>query len=182
MSLNQNDYNKNGLVTFVLSMIASFAIMIYVAFFSGGIDLKEVKERAASDAAPKAEAENKPIDVSGVKDPWMSSEQMIARGKQVYSQNCAMCHGGEGKGDGPAGMALNPKPRNFVEGKWKKGGTRLGIYDVVANGLPPSSMQGYKKMLVKNDRWALVHFIHSITQNKVSDDDKEVASKAPGLE
>ncbi|MCZ7582047.1 MAG: c-type cytochrome [Deltaproteobacteria bacterium] len=36
-----------------------------------------------------------------------------AKGKAVYLQYCAACHGESGKGDGPAGAALNPKPRNF---------------------------------------------------------------------
>jgi mono/diheme cytochrome c family protein len=156
--------------------------MIYVAFFSGGVDLKEVKEQATSEAAAgaPAAAPEGPIDVSGVKDPWISSPQMVSRGHQLFAQNCAMCHGNEGKGDGPAGAALNPRPRNFVEGKWKKGGTRLGLMGVLETGLPPSSMASYKHLPI-NDRWALVAYIRSITQNLVKDDDAAVAAQASSL-
>jgi mono/diheme cytochrome c family protein len=91
-----------------------------------------------------------------------------------------MCHGNEGKGDGPAGASLNPKPRNFVEGKWTHGGTRLGLMEVLEDGIKGSSMQSYKHMPI-NDRWALVHFIRSITTNKVADNDADVAAKAPNL-
>ena len=185
MSDNQepdlSQYNKPGLITFVLSMVASFGIIIYVSFFSGGIDLKEMKEKGAVEApaaAPQAEA---PIDVTDVKDPWVPSDKMIKAGAQVFKTNCAMCHGPEGKGDGPAGASLNPKPRNFVEGKWKKGGTRLGIFGVIQNGLEGSSMVSFKHLPV-NQRWALVHFIRSITQNKVPDKDADVAAKAPSLQ
>jgi mono/diheme cytochrome c family protein len=182
---DQSDYNRGGLIVFIISMAVSLVVMAYVAFFSGGVDLKEIKEEApaaATAVAPQAAAEDKPIDVAGVKDPWVSSQTMIARGHQVFKQNCVMCHGNEGKGDGPAGMALNPRPRNMVEGKWKKGGTRLGLFGVLQNGLPPSSMQSYKAAIPKNDRWALVHFVRSITNNKVADDDAEVAAKAPALD
>jgi mono/diheme cytochrome c family protein len=185
MSTDQNGYNKSGMIVFVLSMLASFGIMIYVAFLSGGIDLKEVRERAGGPqqqaAAGAAAGGAGAVDVSAVKDPWMPSDQMVARGKQLFAQNCAMCHGNEGKGDGPAGMSLNPRPRNFVEGKWKKGGTRLGLMGVLQNGLPPSSMQSYKHLPI-NDRWALIHFIRSITQNLVKDSDADVAAKAPSLQ
>lgn len=178
---DQNGYNKSGLVVFVLSMVATFGVMIYVVFLSGGVDLKEVTPGTPMSASvTQAAAGPADVDVSGVKDPWVVSDQMIAHGAKVFATNCAMCHGNEGKGDGPAGASLNPPPRNFVEGKWKKGGTRLGIFGVVTNGLPPSSMASFAHLPI-NDRWALTHFIRSITKNKVSDNDQEVAAAAPTL-
>ncbi len=56
--------------------------------------------------------------VQGVKDfkyyePWTSPEFGMAsvdRGKVVYKEYCSQCHGATGKGDGPAGSGLEPKP------------------------------------------------------------------------
>ena len=42
-----------------------------------------------------------------------------AAGKSTYSTLCVSCHGETGKGDGPAGAALNPKPRDFSIGDYK---------------------------------------------------------------
>jgi mono/diheme cytochrome c family protein len=42
-----------------------------------------------------------------------------AAGKKLFDTYCFTCHGLDGKGDGPAGAALNPPPRNFVEGHFK---------------------------------------------------------------
>jgi mono/diheme cytochrome c family protein len=182
MSSEQNDYNKGGMITFILSMIASLGILIYVAFLSGGVDLHEIKDENPANVAPVAGAAPaaKAVDVSGVKDPWNPSDDMIAHGKSLFAQNCAMCHGATGEGNGPAGASLKPPPRNFVEGKWKYGGTRIGLFGVLQNGSPGTSMQSYKHLPV-NDRWALVHFVRSITKNLIKDDDKEVAAKAPSL-
>jgi mono/diheme cytochrome c family protein len=182
---DQDNYNRGGLIVFIISMVVSFGVLIYVSFFSGGVDLKEVPESViAADAtqsqAASAPVEQKKIDVSKIKDPWIPSEDLVAYGQQIFKTNCVMCHGAEGKGDGVAGASLNPKPRNFVEGKWKLGGTRLGLFQVLQEGLKGSSMQSYKH-LPSVDRWALVHYIRSITQNKVADNDAEVAKKAPSL-
>jgi len=40
--------------------------------------------------------------------------------KALYGKSCVSCHGASGKGDGPAGKALKPPPRDFaaaLEGK-----------------------------------------------------------------
>jgi len=169
------------MVTFALSMILSFGVFIYVAFFNG-IDLKEVKEQAAAtEVAPQAGGEAaKKFDAASITEPWKPSDELLAHGKTLFMQNCAMCHGAEGKGDGVAGQSLNPHPRNFVEGKWKKGGTRIGLMGVLETGLPPSAMQSYKHLPLV-DRWALVHYIRSITHNLVKDDDAKVAAEAKNL-
>lgn len=38
-----------------------------------------------------------------------------AAGMVTFIQNCVICHGAEGRGDGPASTGLNPKPANFWE-------------------------------------------------------------------
>lgn len=46
-------------------------------------------------------------------EPWTSPEFGMAsvdRGKVIYKEYCAQCHGFTGKGDGPAASGLEPKP------------------------------------------------------------------------
>lgn len=37
------------------------------------------------------------------------------KGKELYAKSCAGCHGPEGKGDGAAASAMNPKPTNLAD-------------------------------------------------------------------
>ena len=41
-----------------------------------------------------------------------------AHGQALFAQNCALCHGGAGRGDGIATPAINPKPRDFTDGRF----------------------------------------------------------------
>ena len=43
------------------------------------------------------------------------------RGKNLYENRCQMCHGADGKGNGPAASAFSPKPENFTDPKfWQR--------------------------------------------------------------
>lgn len=178
---SQDGVNSGGMTVFVLSMVVSLGCFIYVSFFSGGVDLKEVKPTQPGAAQTQAAAAPAPVDVSGVSEPWLPNEKMVQHGAMVFKNTCAMCHGEKGEGNGIAGANLNPKPRNFVEGKWTKGGSSLQLFATIHDGIPGTSMQGYKDALPTKDRWALVQFIRSITSNKVADVEADLKAKAPAL-
>ena len=44
----------------------------------------------------------------------LASAEDLAQGKQFYAQHCVVCHGIKGKGNGPSGKGLNPKPTDFT--------------------------------------------------------------------
>ena len=124
----QNDnYNRGGYYAFVFSMAFSLIFFVYVTVVHPGINLKEVPETAPGTDQTLATGgvQTKDVDVSKVTKPWEDSADMVAHGASVFSNNCAVCHGPKGLGDGPAGLSLNPRPRNMVEGKWKVGGDFL---------------------------------------------------------
>jgi len=51
--------------------------------------------------------------------PPPASPKLLALGKQVYTKQCAACHGVQGRGDGEAAYLLYPKPRDFVAANYR---------------------------------------------------------------
>lgn len=174
MSENRDHYNHAGMLAFLFSMAFVFVFFIYIVVVHPGVDLQEdIKSPQTEEGTEKVAK----VDVSKITELWVSSEDLISHGKQVYGMNCAMCHGAEGKGDGAAGAALNPKPRNLITGPWKKGGGLIGHYTVLTEGIAGSSMSAYAH-LPPVDRWAMAHYIESITEAKVDIDPAKVAEFA----
>jgi len=40
--------------------------------------------------------------------------------QEIFDTRCSVCHGPQGKGDGPGAATLNPKPRNLTDSEWQK--------------------------------------------------------------
>ena len=55
-------------------------------------------------------------------------------GKAKYDLLCASCHGTTGKGDGPAAVALTPKPRSLADPQYMKGLTNEHLFKVIKDG------------------------------------------------
>jgi mono/diheme cytochrome c family protein len=53
---------------------------------------------------------------------------------QLFMTQCANCHGTEGKGNGPASAALNPKPRNYTDPAWQASVTDDEIRKIILEG------------------------------------------------
>lgn len=92
--------------------------------------------------------------------------EVSAKGKEVYEESCAHCHGIEGRGDGSAAENLLPKPRDFTRGLYKIRSTESGelptdqdLYDIITEGMPGSSMPGWETQLKADERWEVVSYI-----------------------
>ena len=96
----------------------------------------------------------------GTPFPEVSPEQ-ISKGKKLLAMYCLPCHGEKGDGKGAVAVALDPKPRNFLESTFKNGEKPEQILDTITHGVPGSAMTTFKVVSVE-DRQAIVHYILSL--------------------
>jgi mono/diheme cytochrome c family protein len=101
-----------------------------------------------------------------VPPPPADPSSLVERGKQVYAENCAACHGDNGAGDGLCSAFLIPAPRDFTRGvfrfKTTPGGempTDEDLFRTVSLGLHSTGMPPWKFLLPDEDRWAVIQYI-----------------------
>ena len=84
------------------------------------------------------------------------TDALLLKGKASYTINCALCHGELGDGNGAAGVAMTPKPRNFKTDKFKAGTSVDAVFKSITEGLPGTTMVGFSH-LSEEERWGLAY-------------------------
>ncbi|MFJ3148568.1 c-type cytochrome [Pseudomonas putida] len=86
-----------------------------------------------------------------------------ARGASLYAQNCSICHGETGAGDGPAGVGLEPAPANLRDVSRLDQLSLFDLYNTLALGIDGTEMPSFADQLDDRQRWDVAAYIASFT-------------------
>lgn len=117
--------------------------------------------RAAKEKIP---AEFRVMD----RTPVTPSAASLAQGKNLFSQNCAVCHGPKGMGDGPAAASMATLPANFHDAH------HSGFYNpgekfwIISHGLD-TGMPAFAPHLTPQQRWDLVNYLLQLPQESMDE-------------
>ncbi len=81
----------------------------------------------------------------------------VRRGADLFQQNCAACHGNDGRGDGMVGQVLLRKPKNLAATRFS---LRL-LSQVLWNGKPGTAMPSWRG-LSQQDLAALAAYVQTL--------------------
>jgi len=84
------------------------------------------------------------------------------RGAALYAKDCASCHGAAGRGDGPAGVGLDPAPSNLTDAARLGGLSPFALYSTITYGIAGTGMAPFATSLGDEDRWDLAFFSASL--------------------
>lgn len=89
-----------------------------------------------------------------------STVEILNLGRTKFETYCAVCHGYQGKGDGPVApkMALRPPP--LISEKVIKLND-AGIYHIITDGQGVMASYAYQ-LTEERDRWAIVNYVRSL--------------------
>jgi mono/diheme cytochrome c family protein len=105
-----------------------------------------------------AVVESIPAEFAGKTNP-LGADAAVS-GAEIFQYNCQACHGEQGHGDGPAGVALEPKPKNLPVLAATVGDDYL--FWRISTGKAGTSMVGWKGILTDEQIWQVVAFIHTL--------------------
>jgi cytochrome c5 len=128
------------------ALVAS-AVWVGVLAGCGGNNANEGSSTTAETETTPAPA---PTGTSGMAG-GATGEVSLAVGERVIKERCELCHGASGKGDGPGGAALNPKPRDWTDGAYMTTRTDEDLYDVIYNGKGSMPAWGKTGILTENE-------------------------------
>jgi mono/diheme cytochrome c family protein len=99
-----------------------------------------------------------PSNYANLTNP-LSADAAIAGG-EMFQSTCATCHGSGGHGDGPAGAALNPPPKDLSV-------LQLQVSDGylfwrISEGSPGTAMVAWRGILTDEQIWQLTAYIRTL--------------------
>lgn len=100
--------------------------------------------------------------------------ESLIRGRQVFMEQCAQCHGADGRGTGrddlkdDKGMPI--RARDYTRGIFKGGKTSENLARRILSGIPGTPMPSFSDKFgfvpgrtpEADDLWALVHYVQSL--------------------
>jgi len=134
----------------LVARAGGLALAVILVMLASGRGPADVAAQTGPWVAPESE--------KGKKNPSPADKKTIEQGEKIAKVNCASCHGPLGKGNGPAAVALNPKPADWTSKRVQDEPDGEIFWKITTGrGAMPSW-----RHLPESDRWAVVRYIRTL--------------------
>jgi mono/diheme cytochrome c family protein len=96
-----------------------------------------------------------------VPEQRLVSADARARGRHLFLEHCALCHGDNADGRGSRREGLSLPPRDFTDPTWRRSTSARRVYFAIREGVHGSPMPAWKG-LDENAAWDLVSYVLSV--------------------
>jgi len=113
-----------------------------------------------------AEVSRFSVDYDNVEVPvaQLSSDEARARGRTLFKEKCALCHGDRADGNGVRSKGLSGKPVNFGSADWRSNTTAIAVFEVLSEGKRGTSMPAWPT-LSDGQKWDLIAYVLSVSED-----------------
>ena len=118
---------------------------------------------AGGETLPLPLTDNEAADMkdaaAALQNPVEASVESIARGKYFYEINCLVCHGAEGRGDGPVGQKFVEKAPVDLHDPYTQDQADGQLFFTLTRGRV--LMPFYRDALSHSERWDVINYVKS---------------------
>ena len=93
----------------------------------------------------------------------------LARGRALYAESCAACHGADGHAPPKEAHELSTQPPSFAVSAEVEELAPQRIFSATTYGVPNTAMPGYEDALDDAQRWDLAYFVLSLAHRTPAD-------------
>ena len=99
------------------------------------------------------------LEAGKLTNPVPKSAESLNRGKALYDVHCGVCHGAQGRGDGPVGGKYIPDPMDLTLDyvQMQPDGQ---LYYTISHG--SIAMPYYRDSIAKQERWHVINYIKEV--------------------
>ena len=94
-----------------------------------------------------------------IENPVPASDESVARGKNFYDINCFVCHGSEGRGDGPVGLKFVEKAPVDLNDPYTQDQADGQLFFTLTRGR--ALMPFYRDALSPTERWDVINYVRA---------------------
>ena len=133
---------RHGLLTMALCLGLTLAVAVTAAARRDGDD--DSRHHAAGEVQHGSGERSNPL---------VGNPAAIARGKAIFLEKCAVCHGADAKGKvGP----------NLTDSTWMHGDSDRDLFENISGGLKDEGMPAWGNILDKESIWSVIAYIRSL--------------------
>ena len=94
----------------------------------------------------------------------LSSDEARQRGRLLFRQRCALCHGERADGNGVRSKGLSAKPADFGNPGWRAEVSPRYVFEVVSEGKRGTSMPAWPT-LSEDQKWDVIAYVLSVAEH-----------------
>ena len=93
----------------------------------------------------------------------LSSDGARQRGRALFRQKCALCHGESADGNGVRSKGLSRKPADFTRPSWRSSTTPRYVFQILSEGKRGTSMPAWPT-LTDDEKWDVIAYVLSVAE------------------
>jgi high-affinity iron transporter len=97
----------------------------------------------------------------------LASVEARARGRRLFLDHCALCHGERADGRGARQAGFDRPPRDFTDPMWREAATPEAVYAAIRRGVAGTAMPAWP-ILDEGQVWDLVAYVLSVSEPRPS--------------